>query len=252
MGETVSRTPAAGVPRRAPDVTVTVLAPAYNEEEVIESFVRRVAARLGHGAELLVVDDGSVDGTGGILARLSEHLPQLRVVTHVENRGMGAALVSGFQAAHGQVIVTIDADLSHPLELVDELIARTDAADAVFASRFVRGGGMAGVPRLRSALSTVGNRFLRVLFRAPVRDLTTGMRAYRADAVRPLRLAGQGFETQLEISIRLLAAGSLIDEVPLVLGARAAGRSKMNYVALVRPYARMVRLLLPLRRVRRP
>ena len=251
IGETTSGAATPGAPLAASVTTLTVLAPAYNEAEVIERFVRGVAARLGDGAELLVVDDGSVDETGAILDRLREHLPQLRVVTHPHNQGMGAALVTGFQAARGSVIVTVDADLSHPLDLVDELVRRTDEVDAVFASRFVPGGGMDGVPRLRAALSVVGNLVLRVLFRAPVRDLTTGMRAYRADAVRPLRLAGRGFETQLEISVRLLAAGKAIYEVPLVLRTRAGGRSKMRYIALVPPYARVIRVLLPLRWGRR-
>jgi dolichol-phosphate mannosyltransferase len=243
----------AGAPRApAPaSLAVTVLAPAYNEEAVIERFVRAVVDRLGDDAELVVVDDGSVDGTGNILDGLSAQLPRLRVVTHRENLGMGAALATGFRAADGRVIVTLDADLSHPLDLVDELVRRTEEADAVFASRFVPGGGMDGVPRLRSAVSHVGNRLLRVLFRSPVRDLTTGMRAYRVDAVQPLQLAGRGFETQLEITVRLLAAGRLIDEVPLRLGTRAAGRSKMNYVGLVRPYGRALRQLLPLRWGRR-
>ena len=232
-------------------LAVTVLAPAYNEEAVIERFVRAVVDRLGEDAELLVVDDGSADETGNILDGLGEQLPRLRVVTHPENRGMGAALATGFRAAEGRVIVTLDADLSHPLDLVDELVRRTENADAVFASRFVPGGGMDGVPRLRAAVSVVGNRLLRVLFRAPVRDLTTGMRAYRAEAVRPLRLAGRGFETQLELTVRLLAAGKVFDEVPLRLGTRAAGYSKMNYVALVRPYGLALRRLLPLRWGRR-
>jgi len=250
VGDTVLAD-APGAPAQA-CTAVTVLAPAYNEVSVIERFVRDVVDRLGDDAELIVVDDGSVDGTGHILDRLSEQLPRLRVVTHPTNQGMGAALATGFRAAEGRVIVTLDADLSHPLDLVDELVRRTEEADAVFASRFVPGGGMDGVPRLRVAVSLVGNRLLRVLFRAPVRDLTTGMRAYRADAVRPLRLAGRGFETQLELTVRLLAAGKVIDEVPLRLGTRAAGRSKMSYVALVRPYGRALRLLLPLRWGRRP
>jgi dolichol-phosphate mannosyltransferase len=246
VGDAVLPADAPAAPVQA-SAAVTVLAPAYNEEAVIERFVRAVVGRLGDDAELIVVDDGSVDGTGHILDSLSEQLPRLRVVTHRENLGMGAALATGFRAAEGRVIVTLDADLSHPLDLVDELVRRTVEADAVFASRFVPGGGMDGVPRLRVAVSLVGNRLLRVLFRAPVRDLTTGMRAYRADAVRPLQLAGRGFETQLELTVRLLAARKVIDEVPLRLGTRVAGRSKMRYVSLVRPYARALRWLLPLR-----
>lgn len=226
---------------------VTVLAPAYNEEESIERFVSAVTDRLEDGWEIVIVDDGSVDSTSERLARMSTHNSALRVVTHAHNRGIGGALATGFAAITDGVIVTMDADLSHPLDLMPALIDGCSAADACFGSRFVPGGGMVGVPLWRRGISNVANVILRALYRSNVRDLTTGYRAYRADAVHDLDLVGTGFETQLEITIRLLAAGRAIDEIPLVLQDRVAGESKMRYVRLIPAYASMTVRLLGLR-----
>ncbi len=99
----------------------------------------------------------------------------------------------------------------------------------------------------------MANVILRAAYRSPTRDLTTGYRAYRADAVHDLDLVGEGFETQLEITIRLIAAGKTIDEVPLVLHTRVAGESKMRYLHLIPAYGMMALRLLPLRwHLRRP
>ena len=226
---------------------VTILAPAYNEEAVIRSFVGTVTDRLGEGWDLLIVDDGSTDRTAEILAELESTEPFLQVVTHPVNRGLGAALRTGFGAARGEVIITTDADLSQPVDLFEPLVAGCDSADAVFASRYVTGGAMVGVAWWRKIISEVANFVLRLAFRSPVRDLTTGFRAYRADAVRSLPLTGTGFEAQLEITVRLLAAGRRIVEIPLVLTSREAGTSKMRYLRLVPCYARTSLRMLALR-----
>ena len=226
---------------------VTVLAPAYNEEDAIDPFVDAVALGLEDGWEILVVDDGSTDTTPQRLAILAERHPQLRVVTHPRNAGIGSALATGFAAIPNGVIVTMDADLSHPLDLLPELVAGCESADACYGSRFVAGGGMVGVPRWRSTISRIANVILRAAYRSPTRDLTTGYRAYRAEAVHGLDLVGEGFETQLEITIRLIAAGKTINEVPLVLSTRVAGESKMRYLSLIPPYALMSLRLLGLR-----
>lgn len=226
---------------------VSLVVPAYNEEEVIELFATAALAAMEPGWELLIVDDGSTDATPGILRRLAGGDPRVGVVTHDRNRGMGAALATGFRQASGDVIVTMDADLSHPFELVPRLVSACTRADAAYGSRYVPGGGMEGIPWKRAAVSRVANLGLRVVFGTHVRDLTTGFRAYRAEAVRGLPLAGTGFETQLEISVRLAAAGRRIAELPLVLAGRAAGASKMRYAKLVPRYGRMVLRLLAVR-----
>lgn len=225
----------------------TILAPAYNEEAVIAAFVTRVLAETPTETRLLVVDDGSIDATPRLLAELADRHHRLRVVTHPENRGLGAALVTGFRAADTPVVVTMDADLSHPLELVPLLTAGCERADAVFASRFVPGGGMVGVPRFRRLISRLGNGVMRRLLRVRVRDMTTGFRAYRTSVLRDLELTGTRFETQLELTVRLVHRGARIEEVPLVLTTRAAGESKMRYLPLLPRYGRMFLRLMALR-----
>lgn len=214
---------------------MTFLAPAYNEEAVIRGFVETAVRHLPDGGELLIVDDGSTDATPEILEAL-DTVPELRVVTHEANRGIGAAIKTGFSEAHGEVIVAMDADLSHSMEIVSMMIARCETADAVYASRYVRGGGMVGIPWWRKAISRIANLLLRLVFMSPVRDLTTGYRAYRTEAVRDIELTSSGFEVQLEITIRLLAAGRTISEVPLMLTNREAGESKMRYLRLIPRY----------------
>ncbi len=227
---------------------VTVLAPAYNEEDVLEGFVQAATATLPGDWELLVVDDGSTDETPALLARLTIEHPSLRIVTHPVNRGLGAALATGFSAARGDVVVTIDADLSHPLALVPDLVAACETADAAFGSRFVPGGGMPDVPPLRRVISQLGNLGLRFLLRSPVHDMTTGLRAYRTPVARSATPASDGFEAQIEITVRLLAGGASIVERPLVLRTRAAGSSKMRYGPVIARYLRLLPSLVALRR----
>ncbi len=214
---------------------VTFLAPAYNEEAVIRGFVETVVRHLPTGGELLIVDDGSTDATAEILEAL-DTVSELRVVTQEANQGIGAAIKTGFSEAHGEVIVTMDADLSHSMEIVSLMIAGCETADVVYASRYVPGGGMMGIPLWRKAISRIANLLLRLVFMSPVRDLTTGYRAYRTEAVRDLDLTSSGFEVQLEITIRLLAAGRTIREIPLKLTNRQAGESKMRYLRLIPRY----------------
>lgn len=226
---------------------VTILAPAYNEEDAIDRFVEAVSTRLKDGWEILIIDDGSTDSTPQRLQSLIATHSKLRVVTHDQNAGIGAALSTGFGEVADGIIVTMDADLSHPLDLLQDLVDGCASGDACFGSRFVPGGGMVGVPWWRSSISKLANLILRALYRSPVHDLTTGYRAYRTDVVHDLGLIGTGFETQLEITIRLISTGRTINEVPLVLQNRVAGESKMRYLQLIPAYAAMTLRLLSLR-----
>jgi dolichol-phosphate mannosyltransferase len=183
----------------------------------------------------LIVDDGSTDSTPEILRELSS-VSGLRVLTHKTNQGLGAAIKTGFAEARGDVIVTMDADLSHSMGIVSKMITGCETADAVYASRYVPGGGMVGIPLWRKIISRTANLILRLVYMSPVHDLTTGYRAYRTEAVRNLEVTSSGFEAQLEISIRLLAAGRTIREIPLVLTNREAGESKMRYLSLIPKY----------------
>lgn len=210
---------------------------AYNEEPVIEQFIRTVMETLKgvFSFELLIVDDGSRDNTAGILERLKLEYNSLVVVTHPVNRGLGAGLKTGFENARGNIIVTLDADLSQTPGLIPRMVEEIEkGADVVIGSRYVKGGGMVGVPWWRGAISRLGNYFLRTVAGIRVRDCTSGMRAYRSSVVRQLDNIGTGFEVQFCILKEIRNAK--FTEVPLALVSRVAGQSKMRYLWLAPKY----------------
>jgi dolichol-phosphate mannosyltransferase len=227
---------------------ITILVPAYNEEDSISDLVFALRDRmpLSESYEILVVNDGSTDATQTILETLAASIPTLRIVNHPHNMGLGCALRSGFRAAQGRIIVTMDADLTHPPELIPRMLEASDA-DVVIASRYVRGGGMASVPWWRAALSVAANAVFRLLFATKVRDITAGFKAYHAECVRTLEITSRGFEAQLEITIRLVAQGATFREIPYVLTTRQHGASKMRYLKLISTYLRTVVRLFVLR-----
>ncbi len=228
---------------------ITILVPAYNEEDSISALIHALHdnIQLVEAYEILVVNDGSSDGTGTILTELTDTIPELRVLDHPHNMGLGCALRSGFRDARGRIIITMDADMTHPISLIPSLIAAGDAVDVVIASRYVRGGGMSGVPWWRVALSVLANAIFQIIFATRVRDITAGYKAYRAECVRALDISSRGFEVQLEITIRLIASGATFREIPYVLTTRQHGASKMRYLKLISTYARTTVRLLQLR-----
>ena len=229
-------------------MTVAVVLPAFNEEGNLAPLLREltaVFATMAVTARLLVVNDGSTDGTAAELTQLQRELPALQVVTHPSNRGFAAAMKTGIaqaSAADFDAMVFLDSDLSHRPADVPKLVnALTAGGDVALGSRFVPGGGMTGVPLWRVAISRAGNTFGRWVLGVPFRDLTTGYRAFRSEVLRTIPLGEDGFTIQLESVIRAHAAGFRVVEVPIVLGTRHHGQSHMNYsVALFRSYWRLL------------
>lgn len=227
--------------------------PAYNEAGNLAPLIDATmasAAAAGLSLSVLVVNDGSADDTASELAELAARFDTLRVVTHERNMGFAATLKDGIAAARrfpADVFVFMDSDLSHAPEDVPRLIAALDnRADVALGSRFVRGGGMAGVPWWRRLISRAGNFLGRIVLGLPIRDLTTGYRAFRRDALERITLTEDSFAIQLEAIVKACAAGSVVVEVPIILGTRRHGVSHMNYSGAL--FARYFRLLLKCRR----
>ncbi|NPV73328.1 MAG: glycosyltransferase [Pelotomaculum sp.] len=220
----------------------SIIAPAYNEEEVIADFVHSVMRELsGARFELVVVNDGSTDATGTILKQLQRVYANLAVVEHESNRGLGAGLISGFKTAKGDVIVTMDADLSHDPSYIIPMIKKVRLGyDIVIASRYVTGGGMEGVPARRQWISRLANAFIRRTAGWKVRDASSGFRAYRAGLVKNLKNLDAGFSIQVEILRELLKQSARVYEQPFILRNRRAGRSKMKYINLIPGYAKLL------------
>ncbi|MBV9325040.1 MAG: glycosyltransferase [Chloroflexi bacterium] len=219
---------------------VAVILPMYNEAGNVAALLERLGAvREAADLELvaIAVDDGSRDATHARLTELAPRYPFLSITRHDRNRGMAAALRTGIAEGLARrepavdVLAFMDADLTHAPEDVPRLVApiATDRADFVLGSRYVPGGRMRGVPWARRAISVVGNAAVRRVLGVPVGDLTSGFRAGRAEVFRAIRLQEQGFGIQLEGTVRAYRAGFRVAEVPITLGVRTNGYSKMAY-----------------------
>jgi dolichol-phosphate mannosyltransferase len=222
--------------------------PAFNEEGNLTPLITAIvdtAAQDDLALRVIVVDDGSTDGTATELSALTQRVPSLQVVRHASNQGLARALKTGIAAACADgcdAAVFMDSDLSHrPADLRMLVAALAGGADVALGSRFVPGGGMEGVPLWRVVISRAGNAFGRVVLGVPIRDLTTGYRAVRRPVLEKIVLGEDGFTIQLESVVKAIAAGYEVVEVPIVLGTRRHGQSHMYYSAvLFRDYWRLL------------
>jgi dolichol-phosphate mannosyltransferase len=228
---------------------ITVVVPAYNEEEVIKKLIEDLEEKISvkQALEILVVDDGSTDRTGEILDQLSRLYQNLRVIHHRVNQSLGGALRTGIRAANGDIIVTLDADMTHPPELMAKMVEALRDNDVCVASRFVRGGGMVNVPHYRVVISRLANIIYRFLFHSPIADNTSGYKAYRAELLKSIEIEEPGFAVQLEIVTKLLRRKARFVEVPFLLTNRKLGRSKLRYFRAIPHYVKRVMHLLLVR-----
>lgn len=217
---------------------MTVVLPTYNESENIAGVLARVREILP-SASILVVDDGSPDGTARIASESATQLGGIQVVERDSKDGLGSAYRFAFEmlfAARAsddeQVIVTMDCDFSHDPKVIPKMLEKIKAgAAAVVGSRYVPGGGTVHWPVHRRLLSRWGNRYTGWILGVPVRDCTSGFRAYRLAALRTIRpetTSAEGYAFLTELVVRLCREGFRIDEVPITFVDRTAGISKMS------------------------
>lgn len=213
---------------------VIVVLPTYDERSTIEATVAAVLRRPC-APDVLVVDDSSPDGTGAIVARIAADEPRVRLLTRPAKAGLGRAYTAGFSAVLEQgdhdVVVQMDVDGSHDPADIDRLVAALDTADLALGSRYVGGGDVAGWSLRRELLSRGGNLYAQLMLTSPIRDLTGGFKAWRADLLRRVDVTtttSDGYAFQVEMTMRAMRAGARVVELPIVFHERAAGRSKMS------------------------
>lgn len=226
---------------------MAVVVPTYNESETLPQLIEKVVAQGIDGLGFIVVDDGSPDGTGAIADGLADEFTGVFIVLHREGKqGLGTAYMAGFQTAldaGAQNIVEMDADLSHPPEVLPGLIAELDEADVAVASRYTPGGGVdPGWSWARKQISYWGNVGIRLILGLEVKDATAGFKAFRRTALERigldrLRLSGFGF--QAEVAYRCEQTGLKVVEHPYVFMERTAGKSKMSFGIVVEAFFRL-------------
>ncbi|MEM1948187.1 MAG: polyprenol monophosphomannose synthase [Candidatus Caldarchaeum sp.] len=217
---------------------IVVVIPTYNEAENIEKTIKSVFDTGLKDLAVLVVDDGSPDGTAEKVASLAEKNPYVLLLNRGAKKGLGSAYYDGFTKALGlnpEIVLSMDADGSHPAELIPKLVeAVQKGADAAVASRYSAGGKWAaGFSRM--VVSRGANLLAKISTGAKVRDATSGFRAYSSRAIT--FLLSKPFETgyvfQVEIIHRLTKAGYKIVEVPFVFKRRETGKSKLSWKEIV-------------------
>ena len=191
-------------------------------------------ASTGREHHVLVVDDGSPDGTGEIADRLAAELPEVVVLHRASKNGIGPAYLAGFahaMDADAELLLEMDSDFSHDPADLPRLIAAAEDADLVLGSRYVPGGDVTDWGLIRRAISRGGSLYARLLLGVPVRDLTGGFKCFRREVLEgvDLRSVGtDGYGFQIEMTYRALRAGFRVREVPIVFRDRRVGSSKMS------------------------
>jgi len=235
---------------------VWLILPTFDEAENVAAIVsaaRAVLARAAPGEHrILVVDDGSPDGTGDIAEALAAEHDDVEVLHRAVREGLGPAYLAGFGhalAGGAQFVLEMDADFSHdPADLV-RLLAAAQNADLVLGSRYVKGGAVTDWGRMRRLVSRGGSFYARIVLGLAVRDLTGGFKCFRREVLEAIDLPtvrSRGYAFQVELTHRAVHAGFRVVEIPIVFRDRRLGRSKMSMriageAALLVPQLRFTR-----------
>jgi len=211
-----------------------VCLPTYNERENLASMLEALGKVLGPDDRVLVVDDGSPDGTGELADQLASELSFVDVLHRLVKEGLGPAYVAGFREAlarGAELVLEMDCDFSHDPADVPRLIAAAADADLVLGSRYVPGGHVQNWGSLRRFVSAAGSLYARVLLGVRVRDLTGGFKCYRRAVLESIdldALSSRGYAFQIETTYRAIRAGFRVLEVPITFVDREVGTSKMS------------------------
>lgn len=215
----------------APWRTLVVI-PTYNEKDNVEAIVRAVHDYLE--CDVLIVDDGSPDGTGAIADRMRAADPRVHVLHRQGKQGLGTAYIQGFRFAiehRYERVCEMDADFSHAPWDLPRLVHASAGAELVIGSRYVEGGCTVGWSFRRRLLSRSANLYARLVLASGVRDNTAGFRCFHTSALAQLDLSAvhaQGYAFQIEMAFRMVRRGFAVREVPIHFVDRRVGKSKMD------------------------
>jgi len=215
-----------------------VVVPTYNERDNLPLLVAGILAH--DGFRILVVDDGSPDGTGAVADELATRHPgRIEVLHRTGARGLGRSYVDGLRLAletDAELIFQMDADLSHGPEYLPALAAGAGHYDVVIGSRYMTGVSVVNWPLRRIFLSTFANRYIRAVTQLAPADCTSGYRCWRREALAQIRLdrvASAGYAFLVEMLFRAAKNGSRIGEVPIIFVERRQGQSKVSRAVLI-------------------
>ncbi len=214
---------------------LSILIPMFNEAENVKttlSLVEEVLVSFEGTYEIIAVNDGSFDNTLEELKRVADINGKVKIISYEKNFGRGRALREGFKRSKGEIVVSIDADLSYnPHYILDfvKVFQTEQDIDLILASPYMPGGGVQNVPFLRLWISKLGNKILRLSMPNRIYTSTGIFRAYRRRVIDSLELESDGKEIHLEILSKAIALGYRVKEIPAILKGRQRGRSKFRF-----------------------
>lgn len=217
--------------------SVCVIIPMYNEERGAKRCVHAVVSVLQNikiPSSLLVVDDGSKDTTLKILQRLKKlYKEKLVIISHGQNKGYGAGLATGVREAIKQgyeYCIFMDSDLTNSPNFIPQFVDQIDNGyDCVKASRYIKGGGMVGVPLMRKMYSGLGNMVASILFDIGIHDCSNGFRMVRLEMLKDVKYQEKGFSIILEELYDLKKKNAHFKEIPNILTNRTIGKTSFSY-----------------------
>lgn len=211
---------------------ISVIIPMFNEEENVLNTLNCVNDILKEydDYEIIAVDDGSYDNTFELASEYASNNPNIVILQHSINRGMGGALRTGFKNARCDIVITIDADLSYDPYYIPKLVNELDeATDIVIGSQYMAGGKTEDIPFLRLFISKMANRIVGYAMVDNISTVTGVLRAYRKEVLDSIELESNGTEINPEILAKAKAIGFNIKEIPVTLKARKLGKSKVRF-----------------------
>lgn len=226
-----------------PSPCAILLVPTYNEKENLRNLVERVSTVAN--IDILIIDDNSPDGTGRLADVLATQFPHVFTLHRGKRAGLGPAYISGFHWAldrHYEHILQMDADLSHPPDLIPKLLELIQTHDMVLGSRWVPGGGTREWSVLRQFISRMGSFYARSILGISIRDATCGFKCIRREVLERIAidtLESAGYVFQIEMTYRAVKAGFNVYETPIVFRERNLGDSKMSWRIVVEAVLRV-------------
>jgi dolichol-phosphate mannosyltransferase len=228
-------------------VTPRIILPTYQERDSITGLLAELRRQLGPAARILVVDDGSPDGTAALVQEVVARDPAVELLSRPGKLGLASAYQTALRRVldenRDDCVVTMDADFSHPPRYVPPLVDAAAAHDLVIGSRYVTGGGIDNWDARRRLLSLAGNWYARTVTGTPVRDLTAGLTCMRTDFLRTVpfeRIEARGYAWLIAIKTLFHQRGARIHEIPIRFVERRFGQSKLStnivYEGLVEPW----------------
>lgn len=216
---------------------ISIVIPLFNEQDNILRYetllfphTDGIADSFGESVEYVLVDDGSSDNTLQYLNELKQNRSNIHVYAHEINRGMGAAIKTGIMESRGDLIITLDSDLTYRPEEVEKLLKcyQETKADCVYGSPYGKGGMVQGVSRVRLIPSIGVTLLYQIVLWKQVSCLSAIVRLYRSESIRKISIESDGFDINAEILAKMILSGMVVKEVPVTLYSRTLGESKLN------------------------